>query len=278
MRDWHGLTIRAVAEEAGVNERTVYRHFVNEQGLHDAVMHGFEEEAGIDLRGMQLEDVADVTARIFAHVSSFPPDARQPLDPTLLDAKQRQHEALVTAVAARAAAWSEADRTVAAAILDVLWSVASYERLVVDWQTRPHRGHRGIRWVIGLLRQAIASDGTGFGRQSTYCSRFSTRMMSCVEGTIPTSWRMGMRNCAEGFVALLGIPDLKDHELAVFTEARVMFAPRQVCSRRFQGFASLVVLVNGERLWLHVDSNHCGSPLFSVIQPSFGTMRATAHT
>ena len=75
VRDWHGLTIRAVAEKAGVNERTVYRHFVNEQGLHDAVMHEFEEEAGIDLRGMELEDVADVTARIFAHVSSYPPDA-----------------------------------------------------------------------------------------------------------------------------------------------------------------------------------------------------------
>ena len=100
VRDWHGLTMRAVAEKAGVNERTVYRHFVNEQGLRDAVMHEFEEEAGIDLRGMHLEDVADVTARIFAHVSSYPPDARQPLDPTLLDAKQRQHEALLAAVAA----------------------------------------------------------------------------------------------------------------------------------------------------------------------------------
>src|SRR5580692_3483841 len=106
VRDWHGLTIRAVAERAGVNERTVYRHFANEQGLHDAVMHQFEDEAGIDLRGMQLEDVADVTTRIFANVSSYPPDARRPLDPTLLDAKQRQHEALLAAVTARAGGWS----------------------------------------------------------------------------------------------------------------------------------------------------------------------------
>ena len=101
VRDWQGLTIRAVAEEAGVNERTVYRHFANEQGLHDAVMHRLEEEAGIDLHGMQLEDVADVTARIFDHVATFPPDARPPLDPTLLEAKRRQHEALLAAVAAR---------------------------------------------------------------------------------------------------------------------------------------------------------------------------------
>ena len=31
IRDWRALTIRAVAERAGVNERTVYRHFGGEQ-------------------------------------------------------------------------------------------------------------------------------------------------------------------------------------------------------------------------------------------------------
>jgi AcrR family transcriptional regulator len=164
VRDWHGLTIRAVAERAGVNERTVYRHFSNEQGLHDAVMQQFEDEAGIDLRGMQLEDVADVTARIFAHVSSYPPDARQPLDPTLLDAKQRQHEALLAAVSTRTGAWSDADRAVAAAVLDVLWSVASYERLVVDWQMDPAEANRGIGWVIGLVHRAIVESPGGLAQ------------------------------------------------------------------------------------------------------------------
>jgi AcrR family transcriptional regulator len=166
VRDWHGLTIRSVAEKAGVNERTVYRHFVNEQGLHDAVMHEFEEEAGIDLGGMQLEDVADVTARIFTHVSSYPRDARQPLDPTLLDAKQRQHEALLAAVAARAGAWSEKDRTLAAAALDVLWGVASYERMVVDWQMDPAEAIRGVGWVIELIRQAIVASQDGLAQDS----------------------------------------------------------------------------------------------------------------
>jgi len=156
VRDWQGLTIRAVAEEAGVNERTVYRHFANEQGLHDAVMHRLEEEAGIELQGMQLDDIADVTARIFEHVATFPTDARPPLDPTLLEAKRRQHKALLGAVAAHAPAWSDADHTVVAAIFDILWSVAGYERLVVDWEIDPADATRGITWVIGLLRQAIA--------------------------------------------------------------------------------------------------------------------------
>ena len=164
VRDWHGLTIRAVAEKAGVNERTVYRHFVNEQGLRDAVMHEFEKEAGIDLRGMQLEDVADVTARIFAHVSSYPADTRQALDPTLLDAKQRQHEALLAAVATRAETWSGQDRTLVAAALDVLWSVASYERMVVDWHIDPGEATRGLGWVIGLIREAIATHPEGLPR------------------------------------------------------------------------------------------------------------------
>ena len=35
-------------------------------------MHRLEEEAGIDLAGLRLEDVADVTARIFEHVSAYP--------------------------------------------------------------------------------------------------------------------------------------------------------------------------------------------------------------
>ena len=155
VRDWRALTVRAVAERAGVNERTVYRHFVNERALRDAVMHRLEEEAGIELAGLRLEDVADAAARIFAHVSSFPRKPRPPLDPTLTEASQRQRKALVGAVAARTARWPEADRVVAAAMLDVLWSVASYERLVVEWQLDRDQAIRGITWVIGLVEEAV---------------------------------------------------------------------------------------------------------------------------
>ena len=49
----------------------------------------------------------------------------------------------------------------AAAVLDVLWSVASYERLVVDWQMDPAEATRGISWVIGWIRQAIGARPAG---------------------------------------------------------------------------------------------------------------------
>ncbi len=155
IRDWQGLTIRAVAELAGVNERTVYRYFGNERGLRDAVIHRQEEEAGIDLAGMQLEDVADFAARIFGHVSSFPLEPRPPLDPTLAEASQRQRDALLNAVTARTEGWTLEEREIAAAMFDVLWGVASYERLVADWRIDPERAIRGITWVIGLIEEAI---------------------------------------------------------------------------------------------------------------------------
>ena len=97
-------------------------------------------------------------------MSSFPPDARPPLDPTLQEAKRRQQDALLGAVAGRATTWSEADRSVAAAVLDVLWSVASYERLVVDWQIDRAEATRGMAWMIGLIRQALLRAPVGSHR------------------------------------------------------------------------------------------------------------------
>jgi len=157
VRDWRGLTMRAVADRAGVSERTVYRHFGNERGLRDAVMHHLEEQAGIVLETMRLEDVAEVAARIFDHVSTYPLESRLPLDPTLVDANHRQRGALLGAVAAQAEGWSETDRRIAAATLDVLWSIATFERLVADWQLDRAAAIRGATWVIGLIAEAVSS-------------------------------------------------------------------------------------------------------------------------
>jgi AcrR family transcriptional regulator len=155
IRDWRVVTVRAVAARAGVNERTVYRHFANEQGLKEAVMRRLEVAAGIDLTRMHLADVSDVTARILRHVSSYPLEARPSLDPTLAHASRRQHEALLAAVAEGAATWPAADRTLAAGMFDVLWGVASYERLVLDWQLDRDQAIRAITWVIGLIEAAV---------------------------------------------------------------------------------------------------------------------------
>jgi AcrR family transcriptional regulator len=160
IRDWKRLTVRSVAVRAGVSERTVYRHFGNERGLTDAVMHRLETEAGIELDGMGPEDIAGVATRILGHVASYPIEPRPPLDATLIDANRRQKESLLAAVGQVAGSWPEQDQVLAAALFDVLWSVEAFERLAGDWQIDPEGAIRGLAWVIGLLVRALR-DGRG---------------------------------------------------------------------------------------------------------------------
>jgi AcrR family transcriptional regulator len=155
VRDWKRLTVRAVAHRAEVSERTVYRHFGNERGLTDAVMHRLEQDAGIDLEGMGLDDIATVATRILDHVASYPMEPRPALDATLVDANRRQKEALLGAVSAVAGSWPEEQRVLAAALFDVLWSVEAFERLVGDWRIDPTDAISGLAWVIGLLDQEV---------------------------------------------------------------------------------------------------------------------------
>lgn len=160
--NWRALTVRAVAKRARVNERTVYRHFENERELRDAVMARHQEEARVDLKGLALEDLGDVTARIWEYVSSFPLEPRTPRDPTLTAAGKRQRDALLAAVDQATEAWSEDDRVLAAAMLDVLWSIASYERLVADWGLHPSQAIRGVTWMLRLVEDAVRN-GPGPG-------------------------------------------------------------------------------------------------------------------
>jgi AcrR family transcriptional regulator len=153
--NWRALTIRAVAARAGVNERTVYRHFANERELRDAVLARLEQEAGVDLDGIRLGDLQVLAARVLEYVSSFPLEPRMSRDATQLAAHRRQRDALLTAVDPSTASWPKVDRVIAAGVLDVLWSVASYERLVTDWELDPEDAITGVTWVIGLVEDAI---------------------------------------------------------------------------------------------------------------------------
>jgi AcrR family transcriptional regulator len=153
--NWRALTARAVAERAGVNERTVYRHFPTERDLRDAVLDRMQAEAGVDLEGLSVERVQEVATRIFEYVSNFPLEPRTPRDPTVVAANARQREALLTAVTGAAGDWPEDDRALAAALLDVLWSPTSYERLVGDWGIEPKDAIAGITWAIGLIQRSL---------------------------------------------------------------------------------------------------------------------------
>ncbi|MFC5744261.1 TetR/AcrR family transcriptional regulator [Actinomadura rugatobispora] len=159
--DWRGLTFKAVAERAGVGERTVYRYFPTERDLHGAVMRRLEEEAGVSYAGLDLDGLPDVAARAFAALSSFAVSrwtGEYPRQPALVAEDERRRDALVRAVAPSAPDWSETERRMAAAALDVLWHLPSYERLITAWNLDDDQATRTISWVIGVLVDAIRDD------------------------------------------------------------------------------------------------------------------------
>lgn len=153
--NWDALTVPAVAEQAGVSTRTVYRYFPSERDLRDAVMVRLEREADVVLDGLELGDVAEVAARIIRHSSTFQIVPRVPRDESVAAANARQRAALLAAIEPLTPDWSERDRRVAGGMLDVLWSVVAYERLVTDWELDLSDAVAGTTWVIGLVEAAI---------------------------------------------------------------------------------------------------------------------------
>jgi AcrR family transcriptional regulator len=164
--DWRELTIRAVAERARVHERTVYRHFPAEQHLRAAVLARLEQEAGIDPYGVTLEGIGDHVQQLFGYLSTFTSSNEPPMDSALEDEDRRRKDGLVAAIRTAAPEWSDRDRTMAAALIDVLAGVASYRRLVSGWQLEPDDATMAASWLIGLLAREVREDRPPSGAAS----------------------------------------------------------------------------------------------------------------
>lgn len=157
--NWNDLTFRSVAERAGVGERTVYRHFPTERHLHDAVMARLEAEAGISYEDVDLGNLGEVTARVFDSLQRFAvrESVDAPRDPTFVGVDARRRQALLRAVTASAPAWSEAEQRVTAGLLDVLWNLPSYERLVGVWGVDGPTATDAVTWLMAKVIEAVHS-------------------------------------------------------------------------------------------------------------------------
>jgi len=157
---WRDLTFKAVAERAGVGERTVYRHFPTERHLHDAVMQRLESEAGISYEDVDLTNLAEVTAAVFASLQRF--SVRQsmqtPTDPTFVGVDHRRRDALLRAVETSTPGWTDNQRRVVAGLLEVLWNLPSYERLVGVWGVDGEDATAAIGWLMAKVVVAIEDD------------------------------------------------------------------------------------------------------------------------
>ncbi|MDR3417208.1 MAG: TetR/AcrR family transcriptional regulator [Nevskia sp.] len=155
--DWQGLTFRAVGELAGVTERTVHRHFSTERKLRDAILQRLVEESGVDLEGLELRDFAKVTSRLFEYLTSFAVSPEPVKDPSFAVIDQTRRGALLGAVTRATPDWPQVERLMAAALLDVLWNVPTYERMLGEWLLDPKSATRATVWAIKLVEEAIRS-------------------------------------------------------------------------------------------------------------------------
>jgi AcrR family transcriptional regulator len=153
--DWGGLTIQAVADHAGVSRRTVYRHFASQAVLHAALADRLLDEAGVSYEGLTLDRLPEVTGRVISALATFAatPWAVVPAAFPAIDADRL--DALRSAVDVEVPAWAKADRAIAAAALDIVWSVASYEILLRDWKLPPVDATRVQRWLHELVARAL---------------------------------------------------------------------------------------------------------------------------
>ena len=156
--NWQELTFRSVAERAGVGERTVYRHFPTERQLHDAVMQRLESEAGISYEDVDLHNLGEVTARVFASLQRFA--VRESVEtPRRSDVRRRRCPQTRGAHARRrrlrAGMVSESNSGSPRACLDVLWNLPSYERLVGGWGVDGATATDAVNWLMAKIVDAV---------------------------------------------------------------------------------------------------------------------------
>jgi AcrR family transcriptional regulator len=156
--NWDELTFRAVAEHAQVSERTVYRHFPTERHLHDAIMGRLEDEAGISYEEVKLDNLAEITARVFASLRRFAisDSIGAPHGPAFVGAEAKRHDALNRAVVAPQL--PDSQRRALAGLLDVLWSPSTYERLVGAWNLDSGEAAEAVQWLIAKVIAAVENN------------------------------------------------------------------------------------------------------------------------
>jgi AcrR family transcriptional regulator len=153
--DWRGVTVREVAERAGVHERTVHRHFATERELRAAVLQRLVDESGVTVEGMRLEDVPRHVRQLFGYLGSFASAASQPAEGVMADLDERRTQALLDTVRHATPDTPDAQLRRIAALVDVLWGLPTYRRLIDDWGLDAHQAADSVGWLIELLTDAV---------------------------------------------------------------------------------------------------------------------------
>jgi len=118
-------------------------------------MRRLEQEAGVSYERITLDDLADVTSRMFASLPSFAVAPAIPRDETFAARSQIRRQSLLSAVGKLTRTWPGNERQLVAAMLDVLWTPTTYERLIAGWGFDTDAATHAATWALDVLIEAI---------------------------------------------------------------------------------------------------------------------------
>ncbi len=99
--------------------------------------------------------------RVFVAMGRFAvagsPEAAPDVDAPLSEEDDRRRGALLASVSRETVGWSEDELRMASGVLDVLWHVPAYERLVDSWELDPDAAITALEWALSLMVDAIQS-------------------------------------------------------------------------------------------------------------------------
>ncbi|HVQ49258.1 MAG TPA: TetR/AcrR family transcriptional regulator, partial [Mycobacterium sp.] len=129
------------------------------------VMARLESEAGIAYEDVDLTNLAETTARVFAALQRFSvrESVPTPRDSAFVSSDQRRREALLRVVSTASPHRPEQEQRSMAGLLDILWSPASYERLVGAWALDGADAMSAIEWLMARVLEAIEDDDPSSG-------------------------------------------------------------------------------------------------------------------
>ena len=107
-----------------------------------------------------MANLPEITARVFSSRGSFAAlhtDATDG-DPLFVEVDRRRRDALLRVVTAATPTWTESERRTVAGLLDVVWSMPGYERLVGAWGLDRDDATHAIIWLMSLLTDTIDHD------------------------------------------------------------------------------------------------------------------------
>jgi AcrR family transcriptional regulator len=163
-----GVTLAELARGAGVSEPTLYRHFGSRERLYEEIEARAQAEVGIPPVPERLSDFPAHAAALFATMAGHEEVIRALMRTGVgkdvhLQGRARRTALLRRLLSEQAPHLDDGSRERLLALLRVLVSWESYERLTTELGLTAADAGETVEWMLGTLLKSVMEDGAVVG-------------------------------------------------------------------------------------------------------------------